>query len=102
MLVKYIREKSPIKTTLKIIGDPTYKAIKKLREAMYSNAAAISTTIGGGRNGHIGLIMDTSVYANITAFAYVRPADPGPYAQHGFSDTVAAHVRSQPERKRRA
>ena len=48
MLVEYIKEKFPIKTILRIVGDPTYKAINELREAMYANAAAIPTTIGGG------------------------------------------------------
>ena len=48
MLVEDIREKFTIKTTPKIIGDPTYKAINNQREALYANASAIPTTFRGG------------------------------------------------------
>ena len=90
MLVEDIREKFTIKTTPKIIGDPTYKAINDLREALYANAATIPTMLGGARNGHIGLLMDTSVYANIATTDYTIPTETGTYAQHGTGDTAAA------------
>ena len=83
MLVEDIKAKFPIKNILRIVGDPTYKTINELREAMYANAAAIPTTIGGGYNGHIGLPMDAEVYANVATTSYTKPAEPGPYAQHG-------------------
>ena len=35
------------------------------------------------RNGHIGLIVNLSVYANVSTTDYVSSKDPGPYAQHG-------------------
>ena len=77
----------------RIISDPNYKAIKKLREALYENAATIPMMLRGRRNGHIGLLMDTEVYANVATTAYARPAEPGPYAQHGPGNSAAA----QPE-----
>ena len=43
----------------------------------------------GGRNVHIGLIMDAAVYANFSAKAYARPTEPGTYAQHGPGDSTA-------------
>ena len=46
MSVKDARETFPIKNITHIIGDPNYKAINELREAMYANAAAIPTTLG--------------------------------------------------------
>ena len=45
MLVEDIWEKFPIKTIPEIIGEPTYKAINKVREALYANASAILTTL---------------------------------------------------------
>ena len=90
MLVKDIRAKLPIKMILGIIGNPTYKAINKLREALYANAAAIPKNLRGGRYVHIGLLMDTAVYANVATTAYARPTDPGPYAQHGPGDSAAS------------
>ena len=67
MSVKDIRAKYPIKTIPKIIGEPTYKAINDLREALYVNAAAIPTTIERDGNGHIGrLLTETAVYVNVS------------------------------------
>ena len=42
-----IRDKFPNKKILRIIGDPTYKAINELREAIYSNAAVIPKPLEG-------------------------------------------------------
>ena len=47
MSVEDIREKFTRKTILLIIGETTYKAINEVREALYANAAAIPTTLGG-------------------------------------------------------
>ena len=82
----------PIKTTPKIIGEPTYKAINELQEALYANVAVIPTTLGGGQNVHIGLLMDASVYANVASTVYERPEEPGPYAQHGPGDSASARA----------
>ena len=42
------RAKPPIKTIPKIIGEPNYKAINEMREALYANSSATSTSLGGG------------------------------------------------------
>ena len=54
------------------------------------NASAIRTTLGGGRNGHVRLIIDTAFYANLTGTPYKRPTEPVPYATHWKSDTATA------------
>ena len=89
MLVKDIRVKFTIKTIPAIIGEPTYKAINEVQEALYANSAATPTTLGGGRNGHIGLIMDAVFYANTSITAYTRPTEAGLYAQHGSGESAA-------------
>ena len=48
MSVEDVRAKFPIKNIPYIIGEPTYKAIYELREALYANATTIPTTLGGG------------------------------------------------------
>ena len=83
MSVKYIIAKLPIKTIPRIIGEPTYKDINNLWKVMYANASAIPTTLRGGRNGHIGLLMDASVYSNVATVAYTRPTEKFTCAQHG-------------------
>ena len=88
----YGRAKFPIKTILGIIGERTYKANNKLREALYANAAAIPMTLGGGRNGHISLLTDVAVYSNVDTTAYARSTEPGSYTQHGPGASAAAQV----------
>ena len=85
-----IRKKFPIKTIPNIIGEPTYKAINKMRGGLYPNTSAIPTALRGVQNGHNGLLMDTSVYANIATTDYTIPTKTGTYAQHGTGDTAAA------------
>ena len=87
--VKGIREKFPIKTTPEIIGEPTYKAINEVQMVMYINAASILTTLGGGRNRHIGLIIDAALYANASTTSYAKPTNPVPYAHRGPGDSAA-------------
>ena len=55
---------------------------------MYKNAAVMHTTIRGGRNGYIGLLMDASFYANVATTAHTRPAETGQYAQHEPGDSA--------------
>ena len=92
MSVEDIREEFPIKTIPPIISEPTYNTINKVWQALYENSAAIPTTLRGGRNIHIGLIMDAAVYANVSTTAYARPAEPGPYTEHIPGDSVAARA----------
>ena len=47
-------------------------------------------TLRGRRNGHIGLLMDTAVYANVATTAYAKPTEPGPYSQHRPGESAAA------------
>ena len=89
MWVKDIREKLPIKTTPSIIGEPTYTAINEVQEALYKNVAATPKTLGGRHNGHIGIIMGTAVYDNVSTTAYTRPMELGPYTQHGLGESEA-------------
>ena len=46
--VEDVRAKLTIKDIPNIIGEPNYKAINEIREALYENEAAIPTKIGGG------------------------------------------------------
>ena len=82
-----IREKFPIKTTPKIIGEPNYKAINKMRGGLYENTSAIPTALRGVQNCHTGLLMNTSVYESVATTGYTRPTETGPYAHHGTSNT---------------
>ena len=55
--VEDVRAKFPIKNIPNIIGEPIYKAINGLREALYANAAATPTALRGG-----GSMLTTDIY----------------------------------------
>ena len=41
------------------------------------NAASVPTDLGGGANGHLGLLLTDVEYHSVNATAYVRPVHPG-------------------------
>eukprot|EP00957_Ditylum_brightwellii_P172749 13151043-Ditylum_brightwellii.AAC.1 len=43
---------------------------------MYANAAYVPTRLGGGAYGHIGLVMDTALYAMLSTMIYSAPSAP--------------------------
>jgi hypothetical protein len=45
-----------------IIGEPTLASLKKLKREIYDNALAITSKRGGGKNGHLALVMPTAAY----------------------------------------
>ena len=59
-------------------GEPTYKIINKWMQLVYANAATLPTTLGGGRHGHLGMIIQPTLYATVSSVAYNTPTDPGP------------------------
>jgi hypothetical protein len=68
------------KTLTKIIGQPTIDSIAKLHREVKRNAQKVPTTLGGGQNGYLGMIIAPEIY-NTTpgARAFHRPEDPGTF-----------------------
>jgi hypothetical protein len=60
----------------KIIGEPAYDDIRQLRNTAYQNAAAVSSALGGGQHGHLGMIMDATTYASLTQEPWTDPPEP--------------------------
>lgn len=52
-------------------GQPTPKEIRKLTSELYTCAAAVPSTLGGGNHGHIGQIMPAADYAALIGAAVV-------------------------------
>ena len=65
---------TPITT---ITGEPNNESLKTLKEQLKANAASIPTTLGGGNNGYLGLILSPAAYTTITATQFVEPVYPG-------------------------
>eukprot|EP00957_Ditylum_brightwellii_P002902 221832-Ditylum_brightwellii.AAC.1 len=53
-----VQRKFPYKTLPRCNGEPNYEYIHDVMMALYVNAAAVPTTLGGGAHGHIGLVME--------------------------------------------
>ncbi len=70
--------KFPTKSIPIINDEPDYATISNMIQLMYGNAASLSTSLGGGQHGHVGLIMTPILYATLSADPYTNPADPGP------------------------
>ena len=62
----------------KIHGKPDYESIKKLKDILKANASRITSELGGGGHGHLGLILSAQEYNAVANPPYIRPAHPGP------------------------
>ena len=62
----------------KIHGEPTYKGLKTLKNELKSNAISVTSDLGGGAHGQLGLVLIPAEYAAISPVPYVCPVHPGP------------------------
>jgi hypothetical protein len=75
----------------KITGDPTYTSLAKLERKCKTNAKSVRSDLGGGQQGHLGLISSAPAYARITAGApFHCPALPAPPVTNGIAAVIAA------------
>jgi hypothetical protein len=47
-------------------GDPAYAGLAKLERECKANGKSVSTTLGGGLQGHLGLVCSTAAYQHIS------------------------------------
>ena len=72
----------------KIQGNPTYEDIQKLYRQCKANAKSVPCVLGGGANGHLGLIISPLAYARIApGTPYTRALHPGVLAPPGDAAT---------------
>lgn len=75
-----------------IVGEPEYASLHELQQTLYSNAANIPSQLGGGKHGHLGIIMSPSLYGTISSTPYIAPNDPGPTPNYTGVSAVAARL----------
>jgi hypothetical protein len=65
-------------TPLDPLMHPTPEAVRKLRQEIYTNAQNVTSSLGGGHHGHLGMVMPTAEYRLIShgGAAYVFPDKP--------------------------
>ena len=70
----YFRYRNPTK----IIGEPTYKTLKKLKLELRANASSVDSNLGGGNHGYLGLVLTNAEYAAVPGITprttFVAPA----------------------------
>ena len=67
-----------VKVLPKIHGEPNYVNLKNLRDHLKANASRVTSELGGGAKGHLGLILTALDYTLVSPTPYVRPLHPGP------------------------
>jgi hypothetical protein len=80
-----------------------YEDIATMQKRLNVNFLSIPSNAGGGRHGHLGLLMTTGQYTAISPIPFGAAADPGPVTLVllGTEDIVAANmVRMYDEQKR--
>jgi hypothetical protein len=74
----------------KISGDPTYASLAKLEKECKANGKSVSSTLGGGLQGHLGLICSDIAYNRISpGVPFVRPILP---VLPDLTDSTAAQI----------
>ena len=86
------------RTVTKVHGQPTNHDVDLLEEELIAIAASIPTTLGGGLNGHAGMLLSDADYATMAiGTPFVSPINPGVYPIVGI--TAANRARREAEHK---
>jgi hypothetical protein len=64
----------------KVTGEPTFEDLKVIRRLLNTNAMSVASYEGGGRHGHLGIIMINEEYFAIAVDVFPVPVNPGPSA----------------------
>jgi hypothetical protein len=64
----------------KVTGEPAFEDLKVIRRLLNTNAMNVASYEGGGRHGHLGIIMTNEEYFAIAVDVFPMPNNPGPSA----------------------
>ena len=64
-------------TLTTIHGEPDYPALKQLKLELKANASRVTSDLGGGGHGHLGLVLTPRQYSMISAILYTHPVHSG-------------------------
>ena len=95
-----IEERLTAKTLSKIHGQPTDQSVTLLRKEVAKIAANVPTSLGGGKHGHLGLVLEPAKYTAIShgGATFEVPTHPGAYPST-VSATAEARAREEAEHK---
>ena len=64
----------------KIHGQPTFLTLNRLKKQLKANAQSITSDLGGGADGHLGLVLFPAEYTMVSDTPYEMHTHPGPFA----------------------
>jgi hypothetical protein len=64
----------------KVTREPTFEYLKVIRRLLNTNAMSVASYEGGGRHGHLGIIMTNEEYFAVVVDVFPVPNNPGPSA----------------------
>jgi hypothetical protein len=78
----------------KVTGEPTFEDLKVIRRLLNTHAMSVSSYVGGGRHGNLGIIMTNKEYFAIAANVFPLPDNPGasPEVVAGMTAAVIAEL----------
>ena len=80
----------------KIHGEPSFDTLKPFRNEIKANLASVSSELGGGVHGHLGLGFRDEDYDNIApGTPYVRPLHPGAAPEVGATQHDTIRMRDE-------
>jgi hypothetical protein len=68
----------PHSSLTKVTGEPTFEDQKVIRRLLNTNAMSVASYEGGGRHGHLCIIMTNEEYFAIVVDVFPIPNNPGP------------------------
>ena len=72
IIAKFLHNSFPV-----IDGEPDYHITRDMWTLLYSNAPTLTTILGIGNHGHIGIVMQDMLYRTISPTPYFAPVDLG-------------------------
>jgi hypothetical protein len=70
----------PHSSLLKVAGEPTFEDLRVIPRLLNTNAMSVASYEGGGRHGHLGILMTNEEYFAIAVDVFPVPSNPGPLA----------------------
>ena len=93
--IDYVKTYFQIPILTKIHGEPTFETLRVLFNELKANAGDVSTTLGGGTLGYLGLLLSILEYAPVVpGTPFIRPPNPGPLViPNGTTQHAATRMR---------
>jgi hypothetical protein len=70
----------PHSTLPKVTGEPTFEDLKIICRLLNANSMIVSSYEGGGKHGHLGIIMTNAEHLAVANDVFLPPENPGPAA----------------------